>query len=644
MHFYEAAPLKIVRQDSIVLTYHSHAALSIGSIISIPVGKKTLPAVVWRQVGKPAYATKPIEHILELNTLPLPLLKTAVWMSDFYGTHLATVLQTMLPAGLQKKRRTQKDTIQMRAERERTHFLLNDNQQSALASIEQASGKTILLHGITGSGKTAVYIEYVKRLAMRQKSAIVLTPEIALTPQLTAEFEQHFPTVLISHSRLTEAERHQQWRRVLEANEPLVIIGPRSALFMPVKNLGVIIIDEAHEPSYRQEQQPRYTSSRVAKVLASAHKAQLILGSATPSVADYYMAERYGVITPMSVRAKSNERPNITVIDATRREWFGRHPMFSTELLEKMAANLSVKRQVLLFHNRRGTASSTLCQSCGWHAACRDCLLPLTLHADTGTLRCHVCGYSEHIPPHCPQCHRADIIFKGLGTKRLEQEVQKLFPRARVARFDADTEKGEALHEQYQAVYDGDIDIIIGTQLIAKGLDLPNLGIVGIPQADAGLMLPDYGARERTFQLVSQAAGRVGRQLHATEVIVQTYYPDDPLIKAAVKEDFASFYAHELIERQRAHYPPFVHLAKLVCAYKTEAAAVRSSRELAARLRRTHKNVKVIGPTPAFYERLRGLYRWQITLKSSSRETLQQIASTTPKPWHVELDPHSLLS
>ena len=644
MHYYEAAPTKIVRQDSVVLTYHSHETLPVGSLVIIPVGKKTMPAVIIRSVAKPAYATKPIEQLLELDSLPAPLLRTALWMSEFYGAHLAVVLQTMLPSGLQKKRRTQKQTTLKRAERARTNFVLNTEQQAALDVINRADEKTVLLHGITGGGKTAIYIEYARQLTQQQKSVIVLTPEIALTPQLTAEFEQHFENVIISHSRLTEAERHTQWQRVLESKEPFIIIGPRSALFLPVRKLGAVIIDESHEPSYKQEQQPRYQTSRVARVLATNHNARLILGSATPSLTDYYLASRYGHIATISHRAKSNERPQITVIDATRREWFGRNPLFSTELIEKIAASLTTKRQVLLFHNRRGTASSTLCEKCGWHAACASCLLPLTLHADQSVLQCHICGHRDKIPPHCPQCGRADIIFKGVGTKRLEQEVKKLFPRARVKRFDADSEKGEALHEQYQAVYDGDVDIIIGTQLIAKGLDLPRLGLVGIPQADAGLMLPDYGARERTFQLISQAAGRVGRQLHATDVIVQTYYPDDPTIKAAVHENYLAFYEAELADRRRGKYPPFTHLLKATCAYKTEAAAVRASRDLARTLRAARKDITVIGPTPAFYERLRGLYRWQITVKSSSRQALQDVAAIIPKNWQTELDPHSLLS
>lgn len=644
MQFYEVAPFKIIRSTSTVFTYHSETPIPTGSIVHVQVGTKTLSAIVWKQVKKPSYATKPIGQILIDQPLPKPLLKTAEWMSEYYSTHLANVLQTILPAGLEKKRRAGKTDASNPIARERTNFLLNEEQRSALDIITNSDNKTVLLHGVTGAGKTAVYIDFARKLLDTGKSVIILTPEISLTPQLAAEMTQHFENVLVTHSKLTSAERHVQWQSVLKADKPMVIIGPRSALFMPLKNLGAILIDECHEPSFKQEQQPRYTASRVAKILAVSHGATLVLGSATPSVADYYMAEKYGRIASIRERAKSKERPIVTVIDATKREWFSRHPLLSTELIEKMAKTLATQKQVLLFHNRRGTASSTLCEKCGWHAACDTCMLPLTLHADEDRLRCHVCGQTSDIPPHCPMCGKPDVIFKGIGTKRLEVEVQKLFSKARIARFDADALKGETLHEQYQAVYDGDIDIIIGTQLIAKGLDLPRLGLVGIPQADAGLLLPDFGARERTFQLVSQACGRVGRQLHATDVIVQTYYPNDPVIASAVHEDYETFYRNEINERNRARYPPFTHLLKLVCAYKTEAGAVRAARELARELRVSNVSAEVIGPTPAFYERLRGMYRWQITLKSNSRESLQQAAKTAPKNWQVELDPHSLLS
>lgn len=643
MYFYEVAPLKVIRQDSAAFTYHSDEKLPIGTVVNISVGEQKHTGIIWKKAEKPTYKTKPIEQIFYSLIIPVSLRKTADWIADFYGTHLATVLQTILPSGLTKKRRAAGEKSQTPT-REKKHFTLNNKQDAALKTLQNANNKTVLLHGITGSGKTAVYIEFCKDLVQNGKSAIVLTPEISLTPQLTAEFARHFENVIITHSQLTEADRHQLWQKVLEAEKPLVVIGPRSALFMPVKNLGAIIIDECHEPTFKQEQAPRYQAARVAKILADQHNATLVLGSATPSVIDFYLAEKHGVVANLDQRATKSTPPEIKIIDATKRESFSRNQLFSTFLLEAMAKQLTQKKQVLLFHNRRGTASSALCEHCGWHAACARCVLPLSLHADIAKLICHVCGDKQNVPPHCPVCRHADIIFKGVGTKRLAEETVKLFPSASVARFDGDSLQGAGLHDQYQKIYDGEINIIVGTQIVAKGLDLPHLGLVALPQADAGLMLPDFGARERTFQLISQACGRVGRQAHATEAIVQTFHPADPVITAGVVEHYPEFYKAELKTRAHGNYPPYGYLLKLVCAYKTEAGAVRAARDLAKKLRTDHPDAEFIGPTPAFYERLRGLYRWQITVKSNSRKNLQTIAKDIPKNWQVELDPHSLLS
>ncbi len=643
MQYVEVAPLIIVRQDSAILTYESPEPIAPGVIVTIPIGKRTVLGVVWSMASKPSYATKPLVSIVESVPLPQPLLQLTSWMSDYYSIHLATVLQAVLPTGLHKKRR-HKAIGMFNVERDRTNIVLNVSQQQIMKDINDAAGKTVLLHGVTGSGKTAIYIEVVKKSIAQGKSAIVLTPEISLTPQLVAEFQHHFEHIILTHSQLTEATRHQQWLKALKTKTPQVVIGPRSALFLPLKNVGVIIIDEAHEPSYKQEQQPRYTAQRAARLLANYHHAQLILGTATPNVSEYYFAQQSGAILRLAEKAKKEQNSRIHIVDASKRQKFSRNQLFSTQLIKAINEQLAKQKQILLFHNRRGTASSILCENCGWHAACEGCLLPLTLHADINKLLCHVCGNTHTIPPHCPMCKQADIIFKGVGTKRIEAEAIKLFSQARIARFDADAKHDEQLHKQYQAIYNGDIDIIIGTQLLAKGLDLPKLGLVGLVQADAGLLLPDFQARERVFQLISQACGRVGRQDHETEVIVQTFYPRDTVVSAGVQEDYNRFYIEEIKERRRGNYPPFTHMLKLVCAYKTETGAVNASRSLVHSLRKCYPEVEFIGPTPAFYERLHGLYRWQILAKSHSRRALQTVALHIPKQWQIELDPYSLIS
>jgi len=444
---------------------------------------------------------------------------------------------------------------------------------------------------------------------------------------------------------MTLAERFLVWKTVLEATEPLVIIGPRSALFLPVAGLGLIVIDECHEPSYKQELSPKYNALRAAAVLAKDTDARLVLGSATPLVADYYLAEKQNsVVTLDKLAIKNAVKPKITLLDMTKRENRAPDSSFSPILLKKIKQTLEANKQVLIFHNRRGSASSTLCEDCGWSASCPRCFLPLTLHADKFTSKCHLCGYQEKAPTNCPVCESTNIVHKGVGTKRLEEELTKLFPKAVVARFDGDNKKGEAVHDKYQELYDGRIDIIIGTQTIAKGLDLPNLRLVGIPQADAGLSLPDFSARERTFQLISQAVGRVGRNQHATEVVVQSFQASSPVVKFGIGQDYAGFYESEIKERQRGHFPPFSYLLKITNSYKTERSASDAMRKLADDIKREFPSVHLLGPTPAFYERLRDQYRWQIVVRFTGRPTLEQIAKKVPSGhFQTELDPGSLL-
>ena len=645
MQYYEVAPTKVIRADAYTFTYSCDSRLPIGSFVSISVGKQTLTGVIYKEVPKPTYATKPIAAILDIPALPLQLLQTATWMSDYYHTHLATVLQTILPRGLTKQRRA-KPRLPLEIERERTHFLLNKDQQSALEQLAESTPGTVLLHGITGSGKTNVYIEQARRILANNQSVIILVPEIALTSQLVAEFKQYFPDIVLTHSRQTEAERHLSWLSVANATTPQIVIGPRSALFLPLKSIGTIIIDEAHEPSYKQEQSPRYSALRVAGILARYHKALVIQGSATPLVSEYYLAEQYKrpIIELPHLARKDAVKPSITMVDMTSRASFSRHRFFSDQLLSAITATLEHDEQVLIFHNRRGSASTTLCKNCGWSAICPRCFIPLTLHGDRHELRCHICNITEKVPTSCPICHSTDIIHKGVGTKLIESEIRKLFPKNKIMRFDGDTDDADTVENQYQALYDGTTQIIIGTQVIAKGLDLPKLRTVGVIQADAGLSLPDFSSSERTFQLLAQVIGRVGRSSHPTSVIVQSYQPKNPAVQYGVAQNYSDFYKETLAVRHKANFPPYTYLLKLTCSYKTEAVAIRNSKNLAASIHEQFPEVTILGPTPAFYERQRDSYRWQITIKSSKRSSLINIISHVPaQHWQYDIDPVSLL-
>lgn len=645
MHYYLVAPTVVVRKNETVFTYQSEATIAIGTVVRFSLGKKEAIGIVMAPVSRPEFATKPISALLIAQPLPQQLLQLATWLAEYYATPLPIVLQSLLPTGLYKKRRRlllPTSTVR----RARTRIVLNDEQGSAVSRIINYRTGTLLLHGVTGSGKTQVYIEAAQHEYRSGRSSIVIVPEITLTPQFVAEFSQHFKSVVVTHSQMSEAERHQAWLTALESNEhnPLIVIGPRSALFMPIAHLGLIVVDECHEPSLKQEQAPRYSALRVASMLARFHNAKALVGSATPTVVDYYLAtSSKSPVLLLSKTATSTSQPRLTLLDCKQRDNFREHRFISDELLAATRQALANKKQVLIFHNRRGTAPTTLCSQCGWIALCDYCHVPLTLHADRFRLLCHLCGRHKALPTNCPQCGQPDVTFKGIGTKLIADEIRKLFPKARIARFDADNAKDETLSARYQELYDGDIDIIIGTQLLAKGLDLPHLRVVGIIQADSGLQLPDYQAEERVFQLLYQVAGRVGRGKHSSQVIIQTYQPEHPIIQLALARNYSDFYQQQLAERRSTAFPPFVFLLKLTCIYKTEAGAIRAAQATARTIGLKWPKVTVLGPTPAFHERIGATYRWQLLIKSKERAVLVTIAKQMPPHWQADLDPSTLL-
>ena len=646
MHYYEVAPTQIIRAASISFTYSSEAPLRPGHIVQVEVGKKMLTGVVLAEVPKPAYDTKAIASLVETTPLPESLITLSRWLADYYATHLALVLQAVLPRGITKNRRA-RTPVTSTSVRNRTKNVFTLEQLQAIKTIREMSPGSALLHGVTGAGKTEVYIDIARQTLAAGSSVIILVPEIALTSQLVDEFSQHFEHIILAHSRQTEAERHLAWREALLSTTPRVVVGPRSALFLPLPKVGLIVVDEAHEPSFKQEQSPRYSALRAASVLARAEGAKVVFGSATPAVSDYYLAEqsKRPIITMPSRAQPGAVAPTISLIDMTKRQNFKQHHFLSDKLLARLTATFAEDKQALIFHNRRGSASTTLCENCGWQALCPRCFIPLTLHADHHELRCHICGHTERVPTSCPVCQHSAIIHKGIGTKLIESELRKLFPDQSIARFDGDSDIGDSVNNRYDELYRGDIDLIIGTQVVAKGLDLPKLRTVAVIQADSGLSLPDYGSSERTFQLLAQVVGRVGRSFHPTSVIIQSYQPTHPAVVDGLAQNFHHFYTATLAERKRANFPPFTYLLKLTCIYKTEAAAIRNAQKLAREIKQqANPNLQVLGPTPAFYERQGDTYRWQLVVKSPSRAALIEVTkSIPPTHWQLELDPISLL-
>ncbi len=647
MYYYEVAPTKIVRTNAEVFTYHSPDKLEIGNIVTIPIGKSSCVGVIIRTVQKPQFDTRAIFSKVVDTPLPAELVETARWVSDYYTTPLATVLSMLLPRGITKQRRD-RNTAAHTHIRTRTDHTPTPEQEDAITTIQSTTSTTSLLFGPTGSGKTLVYKELAKQAIATGRSVIILVPEIALTSQLVDEFMQDFPEqVLLTHSKQTEAERHIIWKQALDAATPRVAIGPRSALFLPLQDIGLIVADEMHEPSYKQEQAPRYSALRVATMLAHYHKGKAVLGSATPPVTEYYTATQRNVpIVTLPQRVTATPRTH--TIDMTKRNNFTKHRFLSDILLATIQQSLSTGKQVLIFHNRRGSAATTLCETCGWTATDPSTGVPLTLHSDTHQLISHLTGYSIKVPTVCPTCGAANIIHKGIGTKLIESELSQIFPNKKIVRFDGDSGSDHSVDARYKELYDGTIDIIIGTQVIAKGIDLPHLNTVGIVQADAGLALPDFTSSERVFQLISQAVGRVGRgHTDTTNVIVQSYQPEHPAVRYGVSQQYLTFYDQEIAIRQRYKFPPFSYLLKCTCIYKTEAAAIRNAKAVARSFRdMLLSDEKILGPAPAFYEQQNGTYRWQLIVQSPRRKRLATLATTilpANNHWQHELDPGSLL-
>ncbi len=642
--FYEVIPTKIFRQDSGVLTYSSEVELLPGQIVVVPLGKNEIVGIVVKKTQKPAFKTKPISKILYETPLPNHLLKAALWLSKYYLIPLPVVATLLIPKGVLKSRR--KKLIKKPKLTQKLPIIpLNPAQKQALEALESIQEATKLLHGVTGSGKTNIYLQMALECLKKGKSTILLVPEIALTSQLVQVFEETFGTnVTLIHSKKTESERHQIWDEILNSSEPRIVVGPRSALFAPLKNLGLIIIDEAHESAFYQENAPKYSALRLASFIAKSEKISCVLGTATPLAQDYYLAKSKNSLVTLTEKAKKTTPPKVEIIDFKKRDNFTKNRYFSNSLIHSIEENLANHKQTLIFHNRRGSAPLTICAKCGWQALCPNCYLPLTLHADKYLLFCHTCGHQSPVPTSCPECHHPDIIHKGFGTKLLESELKKLFKTAKIARFDGDNNKTNSLDSLYTEVKSGKIDIIIGTQTLAKGLDLPNLATVGVIQADAGLSLPDYSAEERTFELLTQVIGRIGRgHSDKAHAIVQTYQPDHPAITTAIKSDYSGFYNYEVAKLKKQHFPPFVYLAKITSTAKTEATAVKHIKNIRSKLSKT-PGVFVSLPTPAFHERTSNGYIWQLIVKSTSRKALLSALEKIDKNLaSISLDPISIL-
>ena len=539
--------------------------------------------------------------------------------------------------------------------------LPNLTAEQAAAAERMAPGGAYLLHGVTGAGKTEVYLTLVQRALERGQGAIVLVPEIALTPQAIRRYGERFGDMLaVFHSGLGAGELYDEWWRT-KRGEARVIIGSRSAVFAPVQAPGLVILDEEHEWSYKQaDPQPRYHAREAAREFCRLTGATLVLGSATPDLVTYYASEtgalerielRERVVAAPTGELMAGRHAQSTVVDMREELRTGNRSIFSRALGRAIRTSLERHEQSILFVNRRGAARFMLCRACGHVPLCPACELAMSLD-EAGTvharLRCHHCGRERRLQDGCPSCGSGKYRPFGVGTQRVEVEARKEFPRARVARWDSDVANRKGAHERIvQALEAREIDILVGTQLLAKGLDLPQMTVVGVVDADVGLSLPEFHAHERAFQLLSQVSGRAGRREREGFVFIQTYEPEAPPIVAAAAHDYRSFYEHEVAHRRRAGYPPFNRLVRLVHRGRDEAAALKEATRVAADLR-TERDVlgasepDVLGPTPAFIARVRGEYRWQILLRGREPARLVERIRLGDR-WAIDVDPASLL-
>ncbi len=649
MRYYEVFIADSRYRGNAPLTYSSEEPLPISAVVTVPLRKKIVTGFVTAESAElPKFSTKQIKAVLSQKPLPHHCLPLAQWMQDYYVSNLGDALRQFAPSrpAIRKIKYDEALTAQTAELQLDLTTPLTKDQKHALIGIKKNPSTTVLLHGDTGTGKTRVYMELAAETIKNGKSVVLLTPEIALTSQLALAAKQHLdaPTFIL-HSQLTASSRKKIWLKILESEEPVVVIGPRSALFSPVHNPGLIVVDEAHEPAYKQEQNPRYHAVRVASQLGSLAGAKVVLGTATPLISDYYLADAKKAIVRMTERAIGSAygQAVVEVVDLKNKDDFTQSPHISNQLIDAVKSTLSDKKQVMLYLNRRGSARIILCNNCGWQLLCPNCDIPLVYHADVHLAMCHICGHSERPPSNCPQCQNPDIIYKSIGTKALAETVTRIFPNARLQRFDSDNLPQDSVSESYAELLAGNVDVLIGTQLLAKGFDLPKLGLVGIISAETSLALPDYTSEERSFQLLYQVMGRVGRGHGEGQVIVQAYDPSSKLLQAAIKKDYESFYQTALKERQQFRFPPFSYLLKLVCRRATikglESVTLKVKQDLLAQ----KFPVEINGPAPAFYARRGTNYYWQIVVKSKNRDHLVELAKLVPSDWTIDLDPADLL-
>lgn len=575
----------------------------------------------------------------------------------------AGVISSLTTKGIlgEKDMEVYRDPFQERAFSKTEPLPLTADQTAAispiLSSIEKQIHEVFLLYGVTGSGKTEVYLQSIQQVLNQGKEAIVLVPEISLTPQMTSRFKGRFgDRVAVLHSGLSAGEKYDEWRKI-QRKEVKVVVGARSAIFAPFENLGIIIIDEEHETSYKQEENPRYHARDVAIQRGLNHNCPVVLGSATPALESFARAKKgvYKLLT-LTKRMNNQALPPVEIVDMREELRAGNRSMFSTVLFEKLQDRLAKKEQTVLFLNKRGHSSFVMCRDCGYVVNCPHCDITLTYHRFNERVKCHYCGFEEGVPHNCPECSSEHIRFFGTGTQKVEEELKKLLPEARVIRMDVDTTGRKGAHEKLlNSFQEGEADILLGTQMIAKGLDFPNITLVGVLSADTMLHLPDFRSSEKTFQLLTQVSGRAGRHELPGEVIIQTYTPEHYSIQLAGEQNYDQFYLQEMLVRKTHKYPPFYYLSLVTVSHEELMKTVSVTEKIAAYLRsKLSKETVILGPVASPVARINNRYRYQCLIKYKLEPSLnltlkkiidhyQQDAASSGLQISIDVNPYILM-
>ncbi len=582
-----------------------------------------------KQTKQLAGQYKLLQYLLSKKEAPIAEIKQALSISD---SPICSLEKQGILQIYQKE--ILRDVFDVSQTSKTLPFSLTSEQQSALERIKtewkETPKKPILLHGITGSGKTEVYLQMIEEVIQNGKQAIVLVPEIALTSMIVERFVSRFGNkVSVTHSRMSYGERLDQWKKA-NNNEISVMIGPRSALFTPFSNLGIIIIDEEHETSYRSDVTPKYDAKEVAEKLCLLTNSLLILGSATPDIPTYYRAMQGDIILlEMKHRTKNSLLPQMIVADMRQELENGNRSIFSKVLYENIKLNLENKQQTILFLNRRGYSTFVSCRKCGHVMTCENCSVSYTYHSNSHELICHYCGKRIQNPTVCPACGSKYIKYFGIGTQKIEEETKRIFPQATVLRMDMDTTTKKNSHQRIlQQFASGKADILVGTQMIAKGHDFPNVTLVGIVSADISLNIGSYTASETNFQLITQAAGRAGRGDIPGKVIIQTYHPEHYSITLAAEQNYHKFYQQECEYLRTMEYPPFGHVFSILLSSSEEKNVMESAENLAILIKQNIKqhSVLLLGPSPASISKIKNEYRWNIILKGKDEQELKKLA------------------